>query len=213
MGALVAKKTTEWSDGELVPRLQQGDEDAFRYFYDKYCHQLYNYVYHRVGHNRTAAEEIVGESMLSAVKHIPNLNPERSNLYIWLLTVARNKITDHFRRQKPAVSIDECLRSADQQMIKLFSDVSADDPMDDAALESEEVKLFVNAAMSSLPDKYRESLTQKYVENKSVDEMAVAWNSSPKAVESMLYRSRNAFKQAFEILLKERLHPATEKET
>jgi RNA polymerase sigma-70 factor (ECF subfamily) len=54
--------------------------------------------------------------------------------------------------------------------------------------------------MSQLPDHYRQTLEEKYVEGKSQREMAELWQLSEKALESQLVRARKAFRVTFQAL-------------
>jgi RNA polymerase sigma-70 factor (ECF subfamily) len=48
-----------------------------------------------------------------------------------------------------------------------------------------------------LPPHYEEVLRCKYLDGQSVADIALAWNESPKAVESLLTRARHAFREAY----------------
>jgi DNA-directed RNA polymerase specialized sigma24 family protein len=55
-------------------------------------------------------------------------------------------------------------------------------------------------AMVNLPEKYRSALRGKYVEGKSLEEMAREAGASLDAIKGLLRRARTAFKQAFAAL-------------
>lgn len=61
--------------------------------------------------------------------------------------------------------------------------------LEETALESE----MVCDCLNSIPEHYRVTLILKYVDGKSVKQIAELTNKSPKAIESLLQRSRNAF--------------------
>ena len=54
------------------------------------------------------------------------------------------------------------------------------------------------AALAALPDHYETVLRAKYLDRQSVDAIAAARGDSPKAVESLLSRARQAFREAYE---------------
>src|SRR4029453_3682012 len=58
--------------------------------------------------------------------------------------------------------------------------------------------------LSPLPPEYAKALVQKYVEGRSVAEMAAIRGKGEKAVESVLTRARTAFARVFELLAKSR---------
>ena len=55
-------------------------------------------------------------------------------------------------------------------------------------------------ALSRLPERYEAALRAKYLDQQSVAQMAESWNESPKAVESLLTRAREAFRQEYQRL-------------
>jgi RNA polymerase sigma-70 factor, ECF subfamily len=54
--------------------------------------------------------------------------------------------------------------------------------------------------LSRLPERYEAALRAKYLDQQSVVEIAEAWNESPKAVESLLTRARESFRQEYKRL-------------
>ena len=55
-------------------------------------------------------------------------------------------------------------------------------------------------ALSRLPERYEAALRAKYLDQQSVAEMVAAWSESPKAIESLLTRAREAFRQEYQRL-------------
>ena len=62
----------------------------------------------------------------------------------------------------------------------------------------------MGATLSSLPPDYRDVLVDKYLEGRSVQEIATRSGKSGKAAESTLHRARLAFGQVFQLLAKKR---------
>jgi RNA polymerase sigma-70 factor (ECF subfamily) len=56
----------------------------------------------------------------------------------------------------------------------------------------------VARAFAALPDHYEAVLRAKYFDRMTVDEIAAARSETPKAVESLLSRARQAFREAYE---------------
>ena len=65
-------------------------------------------------------------------------------------------------------------------------------------LETEETRACVAAILEHLADEERLALEWKYVDGLAVREIARRMGRSEKAVEAILYRARNAFRDAFE---------------
>jgi RNA polymerase sigma-70 factor (ECF subfamily) len=58
----------------------------------------------------------------------------------------------------------------------------------------------IAAALDGLLERQESVLRAKYLDGLSVADIAVAWNESPKAIESLLSRARVAFRERFERL-------------
>src|SRR5207302_958206 len=67
----------------------------------------------------------------------------------------------------------------------------------DAALEQREQAERIARALADLPERYEAVLRAKYLDGRSVAEIAAAWDETPKAVESLLTRAREAFREAY----------------
>ena len=105
----------------------------------------------------------------------------------WLLTVARRRLIDHWRRVERDRGREQRLRDA------AYVDAPAGaDGMD--ALTDEEVL----GALQSLPDRQRAALVLRYLDDFSVAEVAEALVCTYRTAESLLARARRSFRTAME---------------
>ncbi len=155
-----------------------GDEQAWRAWYDASLDGLYAYVLWRCAGLRDVADDIVQDTWLTAVRRIRDFEPERASFLTWLRSIAANFLRNHFRKKSR--------RGADMRVCRQTG-MSA--PPD----EAEHIAL----ALAALPDHYEAVLRAKYVERHSVAEIAAARGDSVKAVESLLGRARQAFKEMY----------------
>ena len=58
----------------------------------------------------------------------------------------------------------------------------------------------VITVLGSLEELYRDLLIAKYIDNKSIDEISTEMGKSYKATESLLSRSREAFRKEFNLI-------------
>ena len=72
------------------------------------------------------------------------------------------------------------------------------------ALKAQSPRASTCATLSSLPPDYRRVLLAKYVDERSVTEIAGNVKRGEKATESLLHRARVAFARVFELLAKKR---------
>ena len=60
--------------------------------------------------------------------------------------------------------------------------------------ELQETRAEVRRAMDNLPEQYRLALEWKYLDGLSVREIAARWETTEKAIESILFRARREFR-------------------
>ena len=88
-------------------------------------------------------------------------------------------------------------KQGDNVAVKLLWQWGLGPPVAADVLEREETREMVNATMSQLPPHYREALEAKYIQRQTVRQIAAHRATSDKAVESLLTRARQAFRETF----------------
>ena len=95
-------------DASLVQAARH-DSAAFATLYRRYVTPIYRYLYSRVG-NGADAEDLTAQVFTEALDGLHHYR-ERGNFAGWLFTIARHKVTDHYRRQRPNLPLNEALDS------------------------------------------------------------------------------------------------------
>lgn len=160
-----------------------GDEVAWRIWYDETFDAVRRFVAWRLRMQPDGCDEVLQETWLITVKRIREFDPARGAFLDWVRGVAANVLKNHFRKcQAKAVT-------------PLTQDVAqARDPLvTDTATRSERIV----EVLQFLPGRYAAVLREKYLEQRSVAEIAASWNETSKAIESLLTRARQAFRDAF----------------
>ena len=111
-------------------------------------------------------------------------------------------IRTHRRKRRP-VLVEDLLDEADGEIDAILARVDEEE-LPEWILERQETQELVGATLSSLPTDYRRALLDKYVERKSVREIAAATGRGENAAESTLHRARLAFARVFQLLAKRR---------
>jgi RNA polymerase sigma-70 factor (ECF subfamily) len=135
-----------------------------------------------MGGRRDEADEIVQETWLTAVRNIRRFQPTRGSFADWLCGPAAN-IVRHTLRQRQ--------RRRKREQAERVIDAGS-------ACEDRERQDRVAAALGSLPERQEAVLRAKYVDGLSVAEIAARGSESPKAVESLLSRARQAFRELYD---------------
>src|SRR5207245_6460657 len=102
--------------------------------------------------------------------------------------IAANVLRNHFRKHE---------RRAERSLWTVPCPTTA---AADASLESREEAERIARALTHLPPRYESVLRAKYLDQQSVAEIAAAANETPKAVESLLTRARQAFREVYQQL-------------
>ena len=159
-----------------------GDEGAWRAWYDATFADLFAYLQWRCGGRRDVAEEIVQEVWLVAIRRIRDFQPEKGRFLDWLRGIAAQLLRNRYRREtrRPPPTPNEVHAEA------------ADEP----ALRHEAADR-VARALAALSERQEAVLRAKYLEGRSVLDIATAWQETPKALESLLTRARDAFRDAY----------------
>ena len=192
---------THSRDRHLRDRIVSGEPAAAEALLAEHLDPVYRFVHWRLGGDVHEVEDLVQDTFLSALEGIDGFDG-RSSLHTWLCAIAKNKIRAARRLREP-VSLEQALEDADPAIDAILAEI-AREPLPDHALDRAETRDLVGATLSSLPPEYARALVQKYVEGRSVAELAQRQGKGEKAVESLLVRARTAFARVFELLAKKR---------
>jgi RNA polymerase sigma-70 factor (ECF subfamily) len=165
---------------ELRRAVLGGEEFAWRTLYDDAFAGLYAYVLWRSGGLRDRADDVTQETWLTAIRRLHSFDPSVGSFAAWLRGIAVNVMRNNYRR--------EARRARRIQSL-------AGEPL--ALEESREKAERIAAALALLPDHYEAVLRMKYLESRSVADIAAERGESPKTVESLLTRARETFRQAY----------------
>lgn len=162
--------------------LARGDEEAFRFLFDRYHIRLYRYLLVVASGNESHAQEALQQAMIRVAGKIKPM-ATHEDFWRWLTVVARNALRDIVRRQ-----------GRYKGMLSRFSDwfsLGLDNRLGDGGDRSELIydKVLTDVLDSLKPDD-RFLIQGKYFERFSVKEMAQKLEITPKAVESKLTRLR-----------------------
>jgi len=183
------------SDKQLANRMLAGDEQAFEDFFGWHFPRLYRFALKRLGHNHDEAEEVAQATLCRAIDKLKTYRGE-APLFTWLCTFCRHEIGARYRKlQREPLEADliEDLPEVQGALDSLA--LSADDPED--SLRRKEIERLVHVTLDRLPFRYGFVLESMYIRGLSMKEIASELRVSPKAVESLLTRARQAFRDAF----------------
>ena len=180
-------------DAALAARMLRGDERAFDEFFDLYFDRVFRFAVRRVG-DADAAQDIAQATLATAARRLSTWRGEAA-LFTWLCSICRRELMawwDRTRRQPAGPAFDD---GVDAQAV--LERLAAGEDTPERAFERGEVARLVQVTLDYLPPRYGDLLEWKYIDGDGVGEIAARIGSTPKAVESMLTRARQAFRDAF----------------
>jgi RNA polymerase sigma-70 factor, ECF subfamily len=160
-------------------RRESSDEALIRTLYQEHGRSLLAYATRLTG-DRAAAEDVVQETLIRAWKHAASMVDEKGSVRGWLLTVARNIITDRVRA-----------KAARPQEV---AESPATPPIERDHAQGVVDSMTVLAALDRLSPEHREVLVEMYYRGRTVQETAAALGVPPGTVKSRSYYALRAMR-------------------
>ncbi len=172
----------------LIDRLLAGDKQATVLFYKEYSQSIFGYLKKRLPREEDA-QEILHDVFLEALDALPLLRKKES-ITSWLYTIARNEVVDFYRKRK--------IKSILLSQIPFLQLVANEVNQPEFAYEKERVREHIEKAFTLVSLKHQKILRLHYEQGIQVKSLALMFNLSFKATESLLFRARQSFIRAYE---------------
>jgi RNA polymerase sigma-70 factor, ECF subfamily len=175
-----------------MERLIAGQDTALNDLMERHATPVFHFLCRMVG-NEDDANDLAQETFVRVFK-ARNSFRTSEKFSTWLYTIAANLARNHFRwrSRHPNVSLETENAETEQTLgCMLPSDVPAPN---EQALATERAAA-VRAAVRKLPEEMREAMVLCEWEQLSLAEAAAILETTPKAVESRLYRARGILRE------------------
>lgn len=161
----------------LVELARGGDKDAFGLLYDHYQTSVYRFLFYRTRSSQLA-EDLTSETFFRALRSMNNFRWQGKDFGAWLMTIARNLCTDHFKAGRTRLEMTTEDMSA--------HDDSTEGP-EVAVLASLTNELLMKA-LQKLPEEQRDCLIMRFLQGLSIAETAEILGRSDGAVKQLQLR-------------------------
>ncbi len=153
------------------------DAECFAQLYLRYSNRIYRYA---LGRTRSAsvADDIVSDTMMSAMEGINGFNPERGSFASWIFTIASRRISDRDRKSR--------------QLWRYLARRGHHEEHDEDALTTTlriERRDDVRAAIDRLSDQHQQVVLLRYVAELSIAAIGDVLDISEGAVKMRLQRA------------------------
>jgi RNA polymerase sigma-70 factor (ECF subfamily) len=161
----------------LVELARKGDADAFGMLYDHYQSSVYRFLFYRT-RSSTLAEDLTSETFFRALRNMQNFRWQGKDFGAWLMTIARNLATDHFKAGRTRLEL------ATEDM-GLHDD--ATEGPETAVLASLTNELLLKS-LTELPSEQKDCLIMRFLQGMSIAETAAVLGRSEGAVKQLQLR-------------------------
>ncbi|SDN50643.1 RNA polymerase sigma-70 factor, ECF subfamily [Nocardioides szechwanensis] len=161
----------------LVELARTGDSDAFGLLYDHYQSSVYRFLYYRT-RSATLAEDLTSETFFRALRSMTNFRWQGKDFGAWLMTIARNLATDHFKAGRTRLEMTT-------EDMGAHDDSTEGPELTVLAGLTNEILL---KALTQLPDEQRDCLVMRFLQGMSIAETAAVLGRSDGAVKQLQLR-------------------------
>ncbi|HLX96960.1 MAG TPA: sigma-70 family RNA polymerase sigma factor [Verrucomicrobiae bacterium] len=193
-----AQPSPEARDRADMERLAAGHDAALNDLMARHAVPLFHCLCRMLG-NEDDANDLAQETFVRVFRARAGFRTNEK-FSTWLYTIAANLARNHFRwrARHPNVSLEAETGESGQT---LGGTLPADGPAPNEQAQTVERAAAVRVAVGRLPEELRAAIVLYEWEERSVAEAAVILETTPKAVESRLYRARQVLRERLKNLL------------
>jgi RNA polymerase sigma-70 factor (ECF subfamily) len=170
------------ADERLLVEAAQRDPSRFAELYERHFERVYAYVVHRV-RDRDAAEDVTSEVFHKALAGLRQYQWRGAPFGAWLIRIASNAVVDRSRRTaREAIDSDRLPESASAEPDTTHVDRWA----------------HVFRLVEQLPADQRTVIVERYVEERSIREVAARLRKSEGAIKQLQLRALQTLRTRME---------------
>lgn len=148
-------------------------EREFERLYKESFGLVYSYVRARMSRDADA-EDVVAEAYMKAARSFSSFDPNRAKFSTWMVTIARNCMISHFRKERVTTALDDVPES-------VVATEGGQNAVDDRELALQ--------LLATLDDDERALVLLKYREDMRNIDIAREMNMNPSTVSTVLARA------------------------
>ncbi len=175
-------------EAALIARVLAGERDLFHDLVRPYERTIYLLTL-RILRNAQEAEDVVQDTVLKALKNLHRFRAE-SKFSTWLISIAENEARTRLRRARVLrfESLDDNTEFRNHSFAPMVIADQREIPLQ--VLERTELRQMLQLAIACLPQRYRQTLLLRDVEELSIRETAAVLGVTEGVVKIRLFRAR-----------------------
>jgi len=174
------------TEQELIYKLRQGEEEAFRWLVNSYQDRVFNIALGLLQHHNDA-EDISQEVFIQVFRSVHQFKEEAA-LSTWLYRITVTKCLDHLRskKRKKRFAFITSLFGLDNSPVHEPADFNHPG----VALDKKEAAAILFRLVNQLPEKQKTAMLLNKLEDLSYHEIAKVMETTESAVDSLLQRAK-----------------------
>jgi len=179
---------TDWS--QIVRRCMDGDTGAWAELVRTHHRRVYGLCYRFTG-NPTDSEDLTQDVFLKIYSNLASFDTTRGSLQVWITTLTRNLLVDHFRRTRnlrATGSLDDGWESAEE--LKPIDRLTSKGPSPHESAAQKELAKMVQEALARVSVELREAVILRDLQDMDYKEIAQVLGIPEGTVKSRISRGR-----------------------
>ena len=173
---------TSAAEERLLIEAAQRDPRRFGELYEQNFERVYGFVVGRV-RERSEAEDITAEVFHQALANLPRFDWRGVPFAAWLLRIAANAIADRWQR----AAREQANRAPEPSV-----------PPNDGEIEEAEQRAALFGLVNTLPEDQRKVIEKRFVEERSIRDIAQMLGRSEGAVKQLQFRALQTLRARLE---------------
>lgn len=164
------------ADEQMMIEAAQRDPSRFAELYERHFTRIYAYLMRRVG-DRDEAEDLTSEVFHRALANLPRYEWRGTPFVAWLLRIAANVLNDRWEKNGKR------------------REVSPDDVEEPGAVDGTERRAILFDLVGSLPEDQQLVLYRRFVDQRSIRDIAHEMKRSEGAVKQLQFRALQTLRE------------------
>ena len=177
------------SDMVLAQQVLSGEQEAFERLVHRYSTPLFNFICRFLGDYDQACD-VLQQVFMRFYTSLPNLGTSEP-FKPWLFQVARNCCVDELRRRKRyAIHFSQLETENSEGEITFLGDMADPGPLPEEIMERHDLQHVLQDAIQSLPPKFRDVVTLRYLAQLSFSEIGRTLNMPEATAKTYFHRAK-----------------------
>jgi len=185
------RRTTTYdiSDMILAQQALAGDQNAFEILVHRYSTPLFNFICRFLGDYDQACD-VLQQVFMRFYTSLPKLGTTEP-FKPWLFQVARNCCVDELRRRKRyAIHFSQLETENNEGEVTFLSDMADPGPLPEEIMERHDLQQVLQDAIQSLPPKFRDVVTLRYLAQLSFSEIGRTLSMPEATAKTYFHRAK-----------------------